>query len=190
MSGRRSWTFVALAVSGLWLGCRDQVGRSPNPSASEREGRSDVLRGLMSSKEKAPDPEALKEATAPLKQPQPAEAQSGQGGSGRPDATKRVEGQVSWVGDNELLVRDARGTEHDFEVNPDTRLLSHGNVVPLGAMEQGANVRVSYDEGPGGLVARQVEELPTPPESSSPSGQGTTPREGEAPRGGETAPLR
>jgi hypothetical protein len=185
MSGRRGWTFVTLGVVGLWLGsCRD----TDDPSASEREGRSDVLRGLMASKERAP--EKLKGPSQLVPQPLPPEPQpqSGQGGSGRPEAQKRIEGQVSWVGDNDLLVRDAQGTEHDFEVNGDTRLLRGNDSVSLVTLHPGNGVRVSYDEGPGGLVARQVEVLPA--SDSSPTPEDTAQHDGGGPRAGETQPLR
>lgn len=195
MSGRRGWTFVALVVGGLWLGCRNDEAEGPaGPSASEREGRSDILRGLMASKERAPEPEKLKEASEGLQQPgtpepRPEPESPGQGGSGRPEAARSVQGQVSWVGDNELLIRDAKGEEYDFEVNPGTRLQRGGDSMSLATMESGAEVRVSYDEGPGGLVARSVEVLPRSGSPAAPE-QDTRPRQGRAPQGGAANPLR
>lgn len=195
MSGRRGWTFVALVVSGLWLGCRNGEAEGPaGPSAGEREGRSDVLRGLMASKERAPEPKELKEppevAAQPVTpEPRPEPESSGQGGSGRPEAALSVQGQVSWVGDNELLIRDAKGQEYDFEVNPGTRLQRGSDSVSLATMENGAEVRVSYDEGPGGLVARSVEVLPRSGSPAAP-GQDTRPRQGRAPQGGVANPPR
>ena len=114
----------------------------------------------------------------PQPEPQP---ETGQGGSGRPEAARSVLGQVSWVGDDELLIRDAEGREHDFEVNPDTRLVMGKDVVTLRAMRKDEAVRVSYDEGAGGLVARQVEVLPA---------QDTRPGQGRAPRHEEAPPPR
>lgn len=183
MTGRRGWTFVALVVGSLTLGCRNEVEGTAGPSAGEREGRSDVLRGLMASKERAPEPENLKGPSDLAPQPAPPEPQpeSGQGGSGRPESVKSVQGQVSWVGDDELLIRDAEGMEHDFEVNANTRLVVGKDVVPLRAMHKDDAVRVSYDEGAGGLVARQVEVLPE---------GDTSPGQGRAPRGEEAPPPR
>ncbi|WP_164012182.1 hypothetical protein [Pyxidicoccus trucidator] len=186
MTGARGWTFLALVVGSLCLGCREQGPAPVGPSAGEREGRSEVLRNLMASKEQAPDPEALKGPTASVPEAVPPEP-PGQGGSGRPEQTQSVQGRVSWVGDDELLLLDASGEERDLEVTPRTRLLKNGDSVSLRALYQGDEVRVSYEEGPGGWVAHQVEVLPEPellPDLS------TRPRQGRAPEGGSSAPLR
>ncbi|NMO19583.1 hypothetical protein [Pyxidicoccus fallax] len=176
MSGARKWTFLAIGVSALGLGlsCRQDGMGGGEPSASEREGRSEVLRGLMAPKEQVPDPEALtkeSERAPSVVTPGP----PGQGGSGLPEPTGRVQGRVSWVGDNELLIRDAAGQERDLEVNTGTRLLVNGAPVNLREVEEGDEVRVSYDEGPGGWVARQVEVLPTAEPDAGEQGRPSTP---------------
>jgi hypothetical protein len=188
MMGARDWTFVALMLGGLCLGCREQRAVAEGPSANDREGRSEVLRDLMAAKERAPNPEALKSPSA--SEPEVVTpGRPGQGGSGRPDPTLRLHGRVSWVGDNELLLRDAGGEERDFEVNTRTQLFRRGDLVRLRALQQGDEVRVSYEEGPGGWVAHQVEVLSKPDSEPLPE-RNPRPRQGRVPESGQSAPLR
>lgn len=188
MSVTRRWMWLGLTVSGLCLGCGQESMGGGEPSASEREGRSEVLRGLMASKEQAPDPEALKgpsdEETVAI-----TPGAAGQGGSGRPGSTKQVQGRVTWVGDNELLIRVPGGVERDLEVNPATRLLERGAPVTLRRLAEGDEVRVSYEEGPGGWVARQVELLPAP-DASPPLKPIPRPGQGRSGQGEPMAPPR
>ncbi|MCP3143072.1 hypothetical protein [Pyxidicoccus xibeiensis] len=181
MSGARGWTWLALLVGALGLGCERGEGLQ-GPSAGEREGRSEVLRELMASREPAPDPESLKGPDAMVQEP------TGQGGSGRPEPTGSVQGHVTWVGDNELLIRDLAGVERDLEVNPGTRILLKGKSLGLGGMWTGDEVRVSYDEGPGGWVAREVEVLPRPEPEVLPNLRETP--QGRARPGAEPTPPR
>lgn len=168
MNGTRRWRLLALALGGLCVGCERPVDKDPDPSASDREARAEVLRNLVASREKVPDHEDLQgpsggggqEPSAVYPEP------LGQGGSGRPEPTGSLQGRVAWVGDDELLIRDAGGVERDLEVNTGTRLVMKGEQVGLSAMQEGDRVKVSYDEGPGGWVARQVEVLlPQGPEA-------------------------
>lgn len=142
---------LALAAGVLGSGCERQEDEvaTQSPSADDREVRSALLRDLVASRERAPDPEALK---GPDEQ-----GRMGQGGSGRPEPTGSVSGRVEWVGDNELLIRDTGGQERDVEVTPDTLLRLNGNPVGLASMREGDSVEVTYDDGPGGWVARQVD---------------------------------
>lgn len=188
MTGARGWTFVALMVGGLCLGCREQSEAPSGPSASDREGRSEVLRDLMAAKEKAPDLEALT-GDSPSEPEVVTPGPLGQGGSGRPEQTQHVQGRVSWVGDNELLLRDAGGEERDLEVNTRTRILRRGETVSLRGLQQGDEVRVSYEEGRGGWVAHQVEVLPEPDSEPLPE-RNARPRQGRLPEGKEPAPPR
>ncbi len=183
MSGTRGWTFLALVVGGLCLGCEQQGGRTAEPSAGEREGRSDVLRGLMAAKEQPADNEVVGDKSAEEPSaitPGPPE----QDDSGRPGPTGSVQGRVAWIGDNELLLREPGGAERDLEVTTGTRVLRQGEPVDLRTMEEGDEVRVSYDEGRGGWVARQVEVLPRREAAPRP-GQGD-----DSGRGGKAAPPR
>ena len=91
------------------------------PSAKQREGRAEVLRGLMASKERV-DPSALKAAGAEAKGATVPEEPQGTGGSGRPQAHGWVAGRVSWVGDNEVLFVDGQGQEREVWVEDGTRL--------------------------------------------------------------------
>ncbi|MFY2556849.1 hypothetical protein ACN469_04410 [Corallococcus terminator] len=142
---------LALAAGVLGSGCERQEDKvtTQGPSADDREVRSALFRDLVASRERAPDPEALK---GPDEQGLP-----GRGGSGRPEPTGSVSGNVEWVGDNELLIRDSGGQERDVEVTPDTLLRLNGKPVGLASMREGDSVEVSYDDGPGGWVARQVD---------------------------------
>lgn len=163
---------LALAAGVLGSGCEQQEDKvtTQSPSADDREVRSALLRDLVASKERAPDPEALK---GPDEQ-----GRMGQGGSGRPEPTGSMAGHVEWVGDNELLIRDSGGQERDVEVTPDTLLRLNGNSVGLAAMREGDSVEVTYDDGPGGWVARQVDVvIPQPPKL--PTGREVRARERE-----------
>lgn len=149
-SRRGRWLALLFVGGVLAAGCggEDDAGRGGHaPSAAVREKRSALWRDLVASREKAPDPEALK---GPDEQ-----------GVGRPDLRRpapsgSVKGYVSWVGDNELLIRDANGQEQDVGVVPDTELRLNGRPVGLASMREGDSVEATYDDGPGGWVAREV----------------------------------
>lgn len=175
MDRTRRWLGVALVLGGLWAGCSRPAERDPEPKASDREARSELLRDLVASREKAPDPEKLKGPPGSQQPSSITPEPPGQGGSGRPEPTGSLQGRVEWVGDDELLIRDAGGVERDLEVRPDTRLVMKGEEVGLREVQQGDQVRVAYDEGTGGWVARQVEVLlpaSKDPLEALPRGQG------------------
>ncbi|WP_240358359.1 hypothetical protein [Myxococcus vastator] len=111
---------------------------------------------------------------------------SGQGGSGRPEPTGRLHGRVAWVGDNELLIRGNDGVEYDVEVDEQTRLYMKGEpVMGLREYREGDEVRVTYGDGPGGLVAHLVDGMPGPG-AEPPRQQESAPREDPA---GPGSPL-
>ncbi|HZI09391.1 MAG TPA: hypothetical protein VE153_03305 [Myxococcus sp.] len=178
MDGTRRWTWLALAVGALCAGCGRPADKDPDPSASDREARSELLRNLMASREKVPDAEAVQGASERQEPRYVAPEPLGEGGSGRPEPTGSLRGRVEWVGDDELLVRDAGGVERDLAVNTGTRLMMKGEQVDLNEVRQGDSVRVAYDEGPGGWVARQVEVLLPAPQEPLP---GALPREARPP---------
>jgi hypothetical protein len=170
MRGTRRWAALALGVTGLCLGCGRGDPKPEGPSASDRAARSDVLRDMVAAREKV-DPEGLRSAR-PNPNPggavAPGPGTQGVGGSGRPEPSGRTGGRVSWVGDNELLFRDATGAEREVHVEEGTRLLRKGEPMRLRELSEGQEVRVSYDESPAGWVAREVEvvsasELPARP---------------------------
>ncbi|WP_426748862.1 hypothetical protein VZQ01_21485 [Myxococcus faecalis] len=166
----RGWALgLLLGVWGVSCEPHEDTGGGGGeglPSAKNRELRSAFWRDLMASREKAPDPEALKGPDA-----------QGVGGSGHAEPSGILHGRVTWVGDNELLVRDGAGVEQDIEVVPDTRLRLNGNAVGLASMREGDAVKVTYDDGPGGWVAREVDVEVSPPRDIS------TEREREGRRG-------
>jgi hypothetical protein len=158
----RRWAATAGVLGGLWgLGLACQ-GAGEEPSGQEREARSEVLRELLASREKAPDPQGLEAQRRDLlAEVKPDEAEA-QGGSGRKQAAASVKGTVEWVGDNELLVRDTGGVERDLRVQGDTRFRRGERQVSRRTVEEGAEVRVSYDVLQGEWVAREVELLRPP----------------------------
>ncbi|KFE66200.1 hypothetical protein [Hyalangium minutum] len=166
----RRWGAVAGAVGALWsLGLACRSGDDAPPSGHEREARSEVLRELMASREKMPDPQALQAQRREL-QAELGQGQSvGQGGSGSEQPATNVHGLVAWVGDDELLVRDTGGVERDLRVDNTTRFHRGDREVSRRMVEKGAEVRVAYEVQQGEWVARDVDVLrlstppPTPP---------------------------
>ncbi|WP_253816379.1 hypothetical protein [Myxococcus xanthus] len=108
---------------------------------------------------------------------------AGQGGSGGPaptdqlPPTDQLHGRVEWVGDNELLIRGNDGVEYDVGVDEQTRLFMKGErVTGLREYHEGDEVRVTYGDGPGGLVAHLVDGMPGPG-AGPPRQQESAPRE-------------
>ncbi|AGC49101.1 putative lipoprotein [Myxococcus stipitatus DSM 14675] len=149
-SHQRRWWALLLAGGVLAAGCgggEESGGGGIGPSAGVREKRSALWRDLVASREKPPDPQALKG---------PDEQGIGRTEQGRPAPSGSVKGYVAWVGDNELLIRDTQGKEQDVGVVPDTELRLNGKPVGLASMREGDSVEATYDDGPGGWVAREV----------------------------------
>ncbi len=165
----RQWAAIAVAVGVCAVGyaCR---GGEEGPSAQERQRRSEVLRGLLSSRERMPTPGELEAQRRNLR----VEAGPGEplalGGSGRQVPTAQVTGEVEWVGDDELLLRDASGVEQEVRVEDETRFFTHGQEVSRRTVEEGAHVRVAYNVEQGEWVAREVALLSQP--SPLPPGEG------------------
>jgi hypothetical protein len=158
----RRWAAIAGVFGGLWglgLACR---GSGEEPSGRERAARSEVLRELLASREKAPDPQGLEAQRRDLQTELNPDEAVPQGGSERQQAAASVNGTVSWVGDDELLVRDGSGVERELLVRGDTRFRRGERQVSRRTVEQGAEVRVSYDVLQGEWVAREVELLRPP----------------------------
>jgi hypothetical protein len=150
-------------LGGLWglgLACR---GTDEEPSGRERAARSAVLRELLASREKAPNPQELQAQRRDLHAELEPDEGGAQGGSAmQRQAAERVDGTVEWVGDDELLVRDGGGVEREVRVEEDTRFRRGEQQVSRRTVEQGAEVRVSYDVLQGEWVAREVELLRPP----------------------------
>lgn len=158
----RRWAAAAGVLGGLWglgLACRGSEGE---PSAEERKARSQVLRELLASREKAPDPAELQAQRRDFQLEVYPDEAPGVGGSGRKQAAASLQGTVEWVGDDELLVRDTGGVERDVRIHGDTRFRQGQEPVSRRRVEQGAKVRVSYDVQQGEWVAREVELLRSP----------------------------
>ncbi|MDC0712390.1 hypothetical protein POL68_28260 [Stigmatella sp. ncwal1] len=151
------WAVLAMLgslVGGVGFSCARQ---EEPPSANEREARSQVLKNLMASRERLPEPEALNVQRRNLE----VEVQGGAaaGDAGRPLPTANISGTVEWVGDDELLFRDDAGQEQEVRIQEDTLYVEDGREVSRWSVGQGAEVRVRYDEEQGEWVAREVELL-------------------------------
>ncbi|HVG63083.1 MAG TPA: hypothetical protein VNA24_31255 [Hyalangium sp.] len=159
----RRWAAIAGILGGLWglgLACGGFVTEEPN--ARERAARSAVLRNLLASREKAPEPQELQSQRRELQTEVHPDEEGAKGGSGQARAAASVKGTVAWVGDDELLVRDTSGMERELLVQDDTRFLRGERQVSRRAVEQGAEIRASYDVLQGEWVAREVELLRAP----------------------------
>jgi hypothetical protein len=163
MQRLRRWAAIAGVLGALWglgLACG---GSSPEePSAQERAARSVLLRNLMASREKPPEPQKLQSQRRDLQADVGLGNGEAEGGSGQVQASASIKGTVEWVGDDELLVRDTSGVERELLVQDDTRFLRGERRVSRRAVEQGAEIRVSYDVLQGEWVAREVELLRPP----------------------------
>lgn len=167
MRGARGWTIGALAVGGLLLGgaCGDGLG-TEEPSARQREVRSELLRDMMASREQLPAPEALDAQRERLRG-------GGEAERGDEDVpTVRVEGIVEGTSDGALRVRDARGVAREVRVDETTRFVAEREVVERDALREGMRVRAFYDAGSDDGVARVVEVVP----GASESGESPGPR--------------
>lgn len=177
MRGKRGTAgLLVLGLLGLGSGLAScgSGGGEPKPegvSASQREGRSEVLRGLMASRERV-DPSALKSATGDAREATVSDTSQGTGGSGRPQAHGWAAGRVSWVGDNEVLFVDGQGQEREVWVEEGTRLRRDDQPAELRDLMEGDELRVTYEARDEGWIARDLEVVsarktfePAPPSS-------------------------
>ena len=158
----RRWTAILGAVGalcGLQLACKQS---DAPPSAHDRLARSQVLKDLIASREKMPDPQQLQSQRKDFQnQVDPGKAVA-PGDPEAPPPAASTTGTVEWVGDDELLVRDSGGAERDVRVQDGTRFLQAEREVSRRMVEKGAEVRVAYDVAQGEWVAREVELLRKP----------------------------
>ncbi|AFE03331.1 putative lipoprotein [Corallococcus coralloides DSM 2259] len=162
MHGTAGLLVLGLVGLGGLSACNGGEPGPDGPSAKHREGRSEVLRGLMASKETV-DPKALKTAGAEAKG-EPAPAPEGTGGSGQqPRPMGWAAGRVSWVGDDELLFVDGHGHEQEVFVDEATRLKRADENVQLRDMSEGDEIRVTYEDHGQEWIARDVEAVPVEP---------------------------
>jgi hypothetical protein len=119
-----------------------------------------LLRNLVASRERAPDPQELQAQRRDLQAEVGPERLMGGSGQEQPEAI--LTGRVEWVGDDELLVRDTSGVERELLVQDGTRFRRGEREVSRRTVEEGAQVRVSYGLEQGEWVAREVELLRPP----------------------------
>ncbi|MBN9681226.1 MULTISPECIES: hypothetical protein [unclassified Corallococcus] len=157
--GTASLLMLGLMGLGGLSACKGGEPGADAPSAKHREGRSEVLRGLMASKE-AVDPKALKTAGSEVKG-EPAPAPEGTGGSGQQTRPMGwAAGRVSWVGDDELLFVDGHGQEQEVLVDEATRFKRADENVQLHDLSEGDEIRVTYEDHGQEWIARDVEAVP------------------------------
>ncbi|WP_147439264.1 hypothetical protein [Corallococcus sp. CA049B] len=161
MRGTAGLLVLGLVGLGGLSACHGGEPGADGPSAKHREGRSEVLRGLMASKETV-DPKALKTAGSEARgAPPPAPAPEGTGGSGQqPRPMGWAAGRVSWVGDDELLFVDGHGLEQEVFVDEATRLKRADENVQLHDLSEGDEIRVTYEDHGQEWIARDVEAVP------------------------------
>ncbi|RKH68479.1 DUF5666 domain-containing protein [Corallococcus aberystwythensis] len=161
LRGTAGLLVMGLVGLGGLSACNGGEPGHDRPSAKHREGRSEVLRGLMASKETV-DPKALKTAGAEAKgEAAPAPAPEGTGGSGQqPRPMGWAAGRVSWVGDDELLFVDGQGQEQEVFVDEATRLKRDDENAQLRDLSEGDEIRVSYEDQGQEWIAREVEAVP------------------------------
>ncbi|NOK36724.1 hypothetical protein [Corallococcus exercitus] len=161
MRGTAGLLVLGLMGLGGLSACNGGEPGPDGPSAKHREGRSEVLRGLMASKETV-DPKALKNAGAEAKgAPGPAPAPEGTGGSGQqPRPMGWAAGRVSWVGDDEVLFVDGHGQEQEVHVDEATRLKRGDENAQLRDLSEGDEIRVTYEDQGQEWIARDVDAVP------------------------------
>lgn len=154
---------------GLGLACE---GSDKPPSGSERQARSQVLRDLIASREKMPDPQALEAQRKDLQAEVDPNAALDQDTSESVQPMASTLGLVEWVGNDELLIRDTGGVERDVRIQDDTHFVQGERPVSRRLVEEGAQVRVAYTVAQGEWVAREVELLRKPEPPPMPGAEG------------------
>jgi hypothetical protein len=149
--------WAVLAVLGGLGGGAACSKPDQTPSAHEREARSDVLKNLMASRERLPEPEALEAQRRNLKVEVQGGGPADREKAGHPLPSASISGTVEWVGDDELLFRDGAGQEQEVRTEEDTLYVEKGKEVSRWSVAEGAEVRVRYEEEQGEWVAREVE---------------------------------
>lgn len=167
MRRARIWAVMAVVAGGLGWAAACQDGSGPGgPSASKREARSDIMRGIVASKQPMPAPEKLdaqrgqlNEAAAPPPAPAPPDTQVSADSAPPPEdhRPEPLEGTVEQVGRGALVVRDGQGQARSVPVDGTTRFVREGKVVDRRAVREGSEVRVFYDAQRGPQVADEVE---------------------------------
>jgi hypothetical protein len=137
-----TWSLTAVALLGLASGCK-----------SDRTDEGRVQR------EQTVQPGREGEATplADSRQPE----QSPQVTGGEDLADQEIFGTVTAMGGNSLTVRNPSGsTTMTLELDEDTRFIRQGQPADRGQLQEGMQVRASYDEAEGKYEATTVELLP------------------------------
>lgn len=77
-------------------------------------------------------------------------------GNGSP-IEREFRGTVTAVGRTQFIVRDSAGVERPFEVDDATDFVQRGEPVERGQLQEGKQIRTTYEEREGEWVADEVE---------------------------------
>ncbi|HEX8434131.1 DUF5666 domain-containing protein [Archangium sp.] len=131
-----TWSLTAVALLGLAPGCT----KGGNESAQDK-GVASVERGRMGENDRVAEqsPEVL---------------------GGEDLADQEIYGTVTGVAGNSVTVQDKGGTTMTLALDADTRFVSRGQQADRGQLQEGSQVRASYDELNGQYEATTVELFP------------------------------
>lgn len=144
------WSLSAVALLGLSAGCNK--GRNENASESGVVGKAESGR--------LGEEEAVENESFAEQRPEVI--------GGEDLADQEFYGTVTGVAANSITVRDKGGTTMTLQVDEDTRILREGRPAEKAQLQEGSQVRASYDELSGQYEATQVEVFP---QAATPQGK-------------------
>lgn len=141
------WSLSAVALLGLATGCNK--GRNENASEQGQGVVGKAESGRLG-EEEAVESESIAEQRPEVI-------------GGEDLADQEFYGTVTGVAANSITVRDKGGTTMTLQVDEDTRFVREGQPARKAQLQEGTQVRASYDELSGQYEATQVELFPKVP---------------------------
>jgi len=136
----RQWTWVLMAAGlGMATACKD---------------RAETERGRLG-EERRPEQEAPLEGKGVL--------------GGEDLAEQEFYGTITSLSGNGFTARDDTGVERPFRLEQGTRFVREGQAVNRGQLQEGSQIRTTYDELEGQWVADKVEIYPGTPSRERPA---------------------
>ncbi|XXF77845.1 hypothetical protein P2318_33065 [Myxococcaceae bacterium GXIMD 01537] len=160
MRAARRWAGGLIAGWGLLgvLSCGGGAEDEDGPSASDREARSDVLRGMVASQQSLPQPETLDAQGEELRRGEPLGKEVKAGSAAAKELyPPSLSGTVAGLEEGSLWVVDGQGNTRVVRLDAGTRYVKQNELVKPRAVREGARVRVFYEMKQGQRVARDVE---------------------------------